>query len=708
MKRQLFNFVLASLWLSTSLNAQITLDSTLIDTATIAKDLFIPWELLWGPDDYIWFTEIQGKIGKLHPETKERTYILDNIPDLWYDDPTPAENMSTGLFSMVLHPDFDITPYVYVYYTTYTDAAWVKIVRYTYDNATNQLSSPFTLIENIPATQSFHNSGRMLITPEKKLLLSTGDISEPPTAQDKASLNGKILRMNLDGSIPEDNPDPDSYVYTIGHRHAQGLVYSPDSSIIYSSEHGPDTDDEFNIITANGNYGWPNVKGICDTDQENDFCTDNNVTVPVKHWDNIIAPCGIDYYNSDIIPEWKRSILLMTLKERDVRVLGLSGNGLSVTKEEIFFDNEQGFGRLRDVCVSPEGDIYVATTNKDDNGRFIPESYGFPDYDRIIRIANIAPRALEATIDSSGVVNISWKDRWNKEKGFQLFRSKENETEFELLATLEADLTNYLDQPDLPGTYFYKILTFNDEITSEESNTTSVVIDEEPTPPDTTDTVRIKLKVLLEGFWNPEIERMRTDLGKNDLLPANQTFNLEPFNYEGTETYDSLAPNWVDWILVELRDPQNKRQVVAKQAAMLGQSGIVRSLKNEDFITFANVPEGPYWVAIHHKSHLAILSARTIIFDEDPAPLYDFTKSDIMVSGNDQLNEIDGTYFMIGGDYDQNNIVNNKDFNLWSLNAATINMYIAVDGTGNTIVNNSDFNLWKSNVSKLGNLDLEK
>ena len=176
------------------------------------------------------------------------------------------------------------------------------------------LINPFVLIDNIEATTTFHNSGRMVITPDRKLLLSTGDRSNQSTPQNINSLNGKILRLNLDGSVPADNPVPGNYVWNIGIRHAQGLVYSPDKSILYSSQHGAGTDDEINIVERNRNYGWPNVEGFCNTPSEQAFCAANNVKEPMWAWTPTIAPCGIDFYNADIIPEWKNALLLATLK----------------------------------------------------------------------------------------------------------------------------------------------------------------------------------------------------------------------------------------------------------------------------------------------------------------------------------------------------------------------------------------------------------
>jgi len=103
------------------------------------------------------------------------------------------------------------------------------------------------------------------------------------------------------------------------HPSCAGFGVLPDQSILYSSEHGAGTDDEINIIERNRNYGWPNVQGFCNTAEEITFCSINNVREPLRAWTPTIAPCGIDFYNSDIIPDWKNALILATLKERDLR-----------------------------------------------------------------------------------------------------------------------------------------------------------------------------------------------------------------------------------------------------------------------------------------------------------------------------------------------------------------------------------------------------
>jgi aldose sugar dehydrogenase len=466
--------VLFNLFFPFILFAQIQVGSSTIDTTSLKTNLFIPWDLSWGPDNFIWFSERNGKVARLNPETGETFEILSSISDLWTDNPKPTENMSTGLFGMVIHPDFSTNPYVFLYYTHHPTTPKVKIVRYTYNAALDKLVDPFVLIDNIPGTTTFHNSGRMVITKDRKLIFSTGDRSEAAAPQNNNSLNGKILRMNLDGTVPNDNPIPNNYLYSKGIRHAQGLVFSADGNTLYTSEHGPTTDDEINIIETNRNYGWPTVAGFCDLPDEQIFCNNNNVKEPLKVWTPTIAPCGMDIYNSDVIPEWKNSLLLTTLKERDLRVLQLSTNGLAILNENIFYDYDKGMGRLRDVCVSPDGDVYVCTSNRDDNGTKFNPPVGLPkiDDDRIVRIASIVPRSLSINLLNATAAKLNWKDRWSKETGFKIFRAIGLPTNtYNLIATLPENNVEYIDATIVDGQqYFYKVQTFNGTTTSNFSN----------------------------------------------------------------------------------------------------------------------------------------------------------------------------------------------------------------------------------------------
>ncbi len=319
---------------------------------TILSGLNIPWEILWGKDDHIWMTERKGKISKINPATGKIIFSA-SIAGV-------ESNNEGGLLGMVQHPGFLSNGLFYVVYNYDAGAGYKeKMVQMKFENGT--ITPVKTLIENIPAA-SIHNGSRLWISSDATpyIFMTTGDAANQPNAQSTSSVSGKVLRFNLDGSFPADNPFSNSAVWSYGHRNQQGLVLA--NGIIYASEHGPNMEDEVNIIEKKRNYGWPTVNGPCDENAEKTFCTANNVKEPIwSSGSNTIAVCGLEYYNSSRIPEWKNCLLMCTLKDASLHVLTLSSDGLSVVKQQTLFKNR--FGRIRDICISPAGKVYLCTSN---------------------------------------------------------------------------------------------------------------------------------------------------------------------------------------------------------------------------------------------------------------------------------------------------------------------------------------------------------
>ncbi len=319
-----------------------------VKDSVIVQGLNYPWEILWGSDNHIWMTERGGKISRVNPATGTVS-VLHTITEV-------VSNGEGGLLGMVLHPNFSTTPHVFVAYNYNSGGYKEKVVRYSYNGTT--LASPITIIENITAS-SIHNGCRLLITPDLKLFITTGDAANQSLPQNISSTNGKVLRLNLDGTVPADNPVAGNPYWSFGHRNAQGLVFA--NNILYSSEHGPSSDDELNIIEKGRNYGWPTVPGFCDAGTEQIFCTANNVREPLKAWTPTIAVCGLDYYNNNLIPQWKNSLLMVALKDARLYQLKLDDAHISITATTEYFANS--YGRMRDICISPTGKVYICTSN---------------------------------------------------------------------------------------------------------------------------------------------------------------------------------------------------------------------------------------------------------------------------------------------------------------------------------------------------------
>jgi aldose sugar dehydrogenase len=328
-----------------------------IKDSVIVLGLNYPWEILWGPDNFIWMTERGGKISRVNVSTGSVT-LLHTISEV-------VSNGEGGLLGMLLHPNFSASPHVFVAYN-YNNAGNYreKIVRFTYNGTA--LVSPVTIFDNILAA-SIHNGCRMIITPDLKLFITTGDAANQSLPQNTSSVNGKVLRLNLDGTIPADNPVAGNPYWSFGHRNAQGLVFA--NNIIYSSEHGPSTDDELNIIEKGRNYGWPNVPGFCDAGAEQTFCAANNVKEPIKAWTPTAAVSGLDYYNNDLIPQWKNSLLMVALKNARLYQMKLDGSFTAISETNEYFTSV--YGRMRDLCISPAGKVYICTSNGGNNDRII-------------------------------------------------------------------------------------------------------------------------------------------------------------------------------------------------------------------------------------------------------------------------------------------------------------------------------------------------
>jgi glucose/arabinose dehydrogenase len=342
--------LLTGVYCSKSNNNPAPVGQVPLRDSVVAGNLQLPWEILWGPDDHIWMTERGGRISRFDPQTGNRSTLI-TISDV-------VSNGEGGLLGMALHPSFSSTPYVYVIYNYMNGGNYrEKLVRYTYNSSNQTLGNPAPLLDDIAAA-GIHNGSRLLIVGDK-LFISTGDASNTSLAQTISSPNGKILRLNLDGSIPADNPQPGNAYWSWGHRNPQGLVYA--NGRLYSSEHGPSSNDEINIIEKGRNYGWPNVEGFCDESSESSFCSSQNVAEPIIAWTPTIATAGLDYYQHDLIPQWKNSLLLATLKNQRLYQLKLNPTGNAIDSSATYLNGN--YGRLRDICISPAGKVYVCTSN---------------------------------------------------------------------------------------------------------------------------------------------------------------------------------------------------------------------------------------------------------------------------------------------------------------------------------------------------------
>lgn len=267
---------------------------------------------------------------------------------------------------IALDPNYSQNHYIYVMHS-YSDNNKIlnRVIRLLERN--NTLSIDKILLDQIPGNQ-FHNGGRIKVGPDRKLYITTGDAQNPSLSQDTSSLAGKILRLELNGNIPIDNPFPNSPVYSLGHRNPQGLAWSS-NNVLYSSEHGQSSHDEINLIIPGGNYGWPLVQGYEDS---------NGITIQkplVYSQEKTWAPSGITFANQG---DWKDKLLVANLRGQQLLVMSLNDNKTEVINIESFFKNN--YGRLREVIQGNDGSIYISTSNRD--GRGNPNEFD----DKILRL----------------------------------------------------------------------------------------------------------------------------------------------------------------------------------------------------------------------------------------------------------------------------------------------------------------------------------
>ena len=317
----------------------------------IAQDLEVPWAADIAEDGRIFFTERAGRIRII----ENGTLIAEPAAFI-----NVEQRMESGLMGLALHPDFAENHRMYIYHT-YANSTGVfnKVVMLTEQD--NKIIDSTTVLDDIPASDR-NDGGRIEFGPDGKLYVATGDAKQPELAQDANSLAGKILRINDDGTIPDDNPFPGSLVYSYGHRNVQGLAWHPDTGALYASEHGESGNDEINLIRPGENYGWPVEE-----------CDGTIFEGPVRCFSPALAPGGIVIPESDALG-YRGDILMASLKGAHVRQIDLeTGESNNILTS---------FGRIRDVVEAPDGSLYVLTSNRD--GRAIPDAGD----DKILRITS--------------------------------------------------------------------------------------------------------------------------------------------------------------------------------------------------------------------------------------------------------------------------------------------------------------------------------
>ena len=304
------------------------------DGTELATDLVTPWSLARLADGSTLISERDtGTIRQLTPEGE----LLDGFA---------VEGIrhggEGGLLGIAVDPSTEF--YLYIYLTTENDNRVVR-ARLQSDGDVYGIGEVETVLDGMPRSGN-HNGGRIAFGPDGALYITAGDAGDPQRAQSEESLGGKILRVNPDGTIPDDNPIEGSPIYSLGHRNPQGIAWD-DEGVMYAAEFGQNTWDEFNRIEAGSNYGWPIVEG---QGGEEGFVD------PLYQWPTSEAsPSGLVYTQG--------TFFLAALRGERVWALYVDGDRVSAVA---WFEGE--LGRIRHVAEGPDGALWLLTSNTDGNG----------------------------------------------------------------------------------------------------------------------------------------------------------------------------------------------------------------------------------------------------------------------------------------------------------------------------------------------------
>ncbi|MBD3926701.1 PQQ-dependent sugar dehydrogenase [Nocardioides cavernae] len=313
---------------------------------TLVEGLEVPWGVDFLPDGEAVVTErISGRVLRIGTdgEVSPLGAVAGAVPQ-----------GEAGLLGVAVSPDFETDRTLFLYLTTDTDN---RVVRAELDGA--RLGRTTVVLDGIPAG-FIHDGGRIAFGPDGQLYVTTGETGDPELAQDPQSLAGKILRITPDGDPAPGNPDPDSPVWSLGHRNVQGLAWDDDGRL-WASEFGDSEWDELNLVEKGGNYGWPLVEGA----GGDASYIDPQLVWPVDQ----ASPSGLAFADGHL---W-----MAGLRGQRLWRIAVSADG-KASKPRAFFGDE--YGRLRTVVAAPDGLLWLTTSNRD--GRGEPT----PDDDRILRV----------------------------------------------------------------------------------------------------------------------------------------------------------------------------------------------------------------------------------------------------------------------------------------------------------------------------------
>ena len=329
---------------------------------TVVERLRIPWAMVFIAPDQILFTERNGKLGLLIPSSGEFTYLKGG--------PKVRASGQGGLLDAAVRPGYQNGDWIYFTYSK--EHKGKGPVKSTTTLARAKLQGEqFVELEDMLVTQSLSNSdyhfgSRITFDGEGHLFFSIGDRGHRPNAQDLSTHSGSILRLKIDGNVPDDNPFVNQTnalpeIWSYGHRNPQGLFYERQKKRLWSIEHGPRGGDEINLINPGLNYGWPTIsygKEYYSFAQVGESTHKEGMEQPVKFYVPSIAPGSLIVYSGKAFPNWKGNLFSGALAKRHLNRVEIDPDGNAVAEERLL---EKLRERIRAIVESPEGWIYLST-----------------------------------------------------------------------------------------------------------------------------------------------------------------------------------------------------------------------------------------------------------------------------------------------------------------------------------------------------------
>lgn len=359
------------LFAATLLLTSTLLTSTLAQAAGINVDVLQtkldhPWSLTFLPENKgLLITLRDGQL--LHWQAdKGPGNPIAGVPKVW-------AHGQGGLFDVVLAPDFEKSRRIWLSFAEAgsDDKAGTAVGYGTLSADAKRLDNFQVVFRQQPKLSTGnHFGGRMVFDGKGHLFIALGENNQRPTAQDLDKLQGKVVRLNEDGSVPADNPFVNQQgaraeIWSYGHRNPQGLAINPATGAVWVNEHGPRGGDEVNVPLAGKNYGWPlatwgiNYSGLAIPEAKGEIVA--GTEQPIYYWKVSPAVSGMAFYNADKFPQWKGKLFIGALKEKDLIELTLEGD--KVTEQQRLLGERKQ--RIRDVRVGPDGYVYVLTDESD-------------------------------------------------------------------------------------------------------------------------------------------------------------------------------------------------------------------------------------------------------------------------------------------------------------------------------------------------------